>query len=84
MLYRLPHGAIAKDWIGISDMAQDAYRAVGPQLKERPGARVLILGGLPSVIGIYAAGIAVACGASTVDFYDLDAKRLAEAAKYGS
>jgi threonine dehydrogenase-like Zn-dependent dehydrogenase len=84
MLYRLPHGAIAEDWIGISDMAQDAYRAVGPQLKQRPGARVLVLGGLPSVIGIYAAGIAVACGATTVDYYDSDRVRLAEAAKYGA
>ena len=84
MLYPLPQGAVAKDWIGISDMAQDAYRAVGPQLKERPGARVLVLGGLPSVIGIYAAGLAAACGASAVDYYDTDAVRLAEAAKYGA
>jgi threonine dehydrogenase-like Zn-dependent dehydrogenase len=84
MLYCLPEGAVAKEWIGASDMAQDAYRAVGPQLKERPGARVLVLGGLPSVIGIYAAGMAVACGASAVDFYDSDDKRLAEAVRYGA
>jgi threonine dehydrogenase-like Zn-dependent dehydrogenase len=84
MLYRLPRGAVAKDWIGASDMAQDAYRAVGPQLRERPGARVLVLGGLPSVIGIYAAGLAIACGASAVDYYDSDDTRLREAEKYGA
>ena len=84
MLYRLPPEAIAEEWIGASDMAQDAYRAVGPQLRERPGARVLVIGGLPSVIGIYAAGMAVACGASAVDFYDTDDVRLAEATKYGA
>lgn len=84
MLVTLPDGADAANWIGFADMAQDGYRAVGPQLRERPGARVLVIGGLPSVIGIYAAGLAVACGAGAVDFYDDDPVRLAEAAKYGA
>lgn len=84
MLVTLPPGADPVDWIGFTDMAQDGYRTVGPQLIERPGARVLVIGGLPSVIGIYAAGLAVACGAGAVDFYDDDPVRLAEAAKYGA
>ena len=84
MLVALPDGADPVDWIGFSDMAQDGYRAVGPQLRDRPGARVLVIGGLPAVIGIYAAGLAVACGAGAVDFYDADPIRLAEAARYGA
>lgn len=84
MLVALPPGADPVTWIGFTDMAQDGYRAVGPQLLERPGARVLVIGGLPAVIGIYAAGLAVACGAGAVDFYDDDPVRLAEAARYGA
>jgi alcohol dehydrogenase len=84
MLFPLPGGVSPVDWIGFTDMAQDAWRAVGPALRERPGARVLVIGGLPAVIGIYAAGLAVAAGASAVDFYDDDAVRLAEAAKFGA
>lgn len=84
MLLALPTGANPVDWIGFTDMAQDAFRAVGPQLLERPGARVLVIGGLPAVIGIYAAGIAVACGAGAVDYYDDDLVRLAEAERYGA
>lgn len=84
MLVPLPADADPVEWIGFTDMAQDAYRAVGPQLRERPGARVLVIGGLPAVIGIYAAGLAVACGAGAVDYYDDDATRLAEAARFGA
>ena len=84
MLFPLPDDADPIEWIGFTDMALDSYRCVGPQLQARPGARVLILGGLPSVIGIYAAGIAIAMGASEVCFYDSDDVRLAEAAKYGA
>lgn len=84
MLFPLPKGADPKDWIGFTDMAQDAWRAVGPYLTERPCARVLVIGGLPSVISIYAAGIAVALGAGAVDFYDSDKQRLAEAGKFGA
>jgi alcohol dehydrogenase len=84
MLVTLPAEAEPIDWIGFADMAQDAYRSVGPQLLERPGARVLVIGGLPAVIGIYAAGLAVACGAGAVDFYDDDPIRLGEAARFGA
>jgi alcohol dehydrogenase len=84
MLFPLPDGADPVEWIGFSDMALDAYRCVGPYLTERPGARVLVIGGLPEVIGIYAAGIAVAMGAQSVDFFDSDDVRLCEAAKFGA
>ncbi len=84
MLVPLPTGADPVALIGAADMALDAWRAVGPQLRERPGASVLVMGGLASVIGIYAAGIAVAMGAGRVDYVDHDPRRLAEAAKYGA
>lgn len=83
MLFPLPAGANPVDWIGFADMAQDGYRAVAPQLAERPGARVLVIGGAAAVIGLYATGIAVALGGE-VDYYDDDEARLTEAKNYGA
>jgi threonine dehydrogenase-like Zn-dependent dehydrogenase len=83
MLVPLPDGADPVAMIGVADMALDAWRAVAPQLAARPGASVLVMGGLASVIGIYAAGIAKALGASHVDYVDDDDQRLAQAARYG-
>lgn len=84
MLVPLPSGIDPIAMIGAADMAADSWRAVGPQLAERPGATVLVMGGLASVIGIYAAGLAVAAGASRVDYADDDAGRRAQAARYGA
>jgi threonine dehydrogenase-like Zn-dependent dehydrogenase len=41
-----------------------------PALDGRPGGSVLVLGGGGQSIGLYAAGLAVAHGASVVDYYD--------------
>lgn len=84
MLFPLPKGAEPKNWIGFADMALDAWRAVGTPLKQRPGGRVLVIGGWPSVIGIYAAGLAVSLGAGSTDYWDDDAERLGEAKRYGA
>lgn len=84
MLFALPKGAVPLDWIGFTDLALDAWRSVGPQLADRPGARVLVIGGIPYGIGIYAAAIAVALGAGEVVYYDSDAVRLEQAAQYGA
>lgn len=84
MLFPLPSGAAPADWIGFADMALDSWRAVGPPLMQRPGARVLVIGGWPSVIGIYAAGLAASLGAGSADYWDDDLVRLAEAAKLGA
>jgi threonine dehydrogenase-like Zn-dependent dehydrogenase len=84
MLFALPPGAQALDWIGFTDLAVDAWRAVGPQLAERPGANVLVIGGMPQAIGLYAAAIAVALGAGAVDYYDSDPQRLAQASSFGA
>ncbi|WP_420559780.1 alcohol dehydrogenase catalytic domain-containing protein [Tepidicaulis sp.] len=84
MMVPLPAGADPLELIGVADMALDSWRAVGPHLKARPGASVLVAGGLASVIGIYAAGIAKAMGAGQVDYWDENPARGAEAAKYGA
>jgi threonine dehydrogenase-like Zn-dependent dehydrogenase len=84
MLVPLPPGADPVAMIGAADMALDAWRSVAPQLRERPGASVLVVGGLASVIGIYAAALAVALGAGHVTYVDDDDARLAEAARYGA
>jgi threonine dehydrogenase-like Zn-dependent dehydrogenase len=84
MLVPLPPALNPVDVIGVADMALDAWRAVGPHMRERPGARVLVSGGSAAVIGLYAAGIAVAMGASEVVYMDDDAQRRARAEEMGA
>jgi alcohol dehydrogenase len=66
------------------DNLADAWRSVVPPLDDRPGARVLIVGGGASSIGLYAAGLAVAHGASEVDYVDEDAGRREIADSFGA
>ena len=84
MLVSLPSKLDPVMTIGVADMAQDAWRAVGPALNERPEASVLIVGGLASVIGLYAVGIAVAMGAAHVVYWDSDETRRKVAAAMGA
>lgn len=84
MLVKIPEGVDPIHCASLSDNISDAYRAVGPQLDESPGAPVLILGGNAKSIGLYAAAIAVAKGASQVDYIDYDLARLAIAARVGA
>jgi alcohol dehydrogenase len=84
MLTPLPAGVDPASLIGAADMAADSWRAVGPHLRRHPGARVLVIGGMPPVIGLYAAGIATALGASIVDYVDADPRRGTVAASYGA
>ena len=67
-----------------SDNLPDAWRAVGPHLEKEPGAPVLVIGGSAPSIGLYAAGMAVALGASSVDYLDYDAERLGIAERLGA
>jgi alcohol dehydrogenase len=84
MLVPLPAGVDPVMAIGAADMALDAWRAVGPALNERPEAAVLVVGGLASVIGLYAAGIAVSMGAAEVVYWDADEQRRQVAARLGA
>lgn len=67
-----------------SDNIPDGWRTVGPQLAAHPRGSVLIVAGGAGSIGLYAAGIAVALGAATVDYLDSDAERLAIAQQLGA
>jgi threonine dehydrogenase-like Zn-dependent dehydrogenase len=53
-------------------------------LAERPGAQVMILGGGANSIGLYAAGLAIAHGASAVDYIDDDRRRREIAESFGA
>lgn len=68
----------------LPDGAVDAYRAVGPALRERPGAEVLVLAGAVPSIGLYAVALAVALGAGGVRYVDDDAARCAAAERLGA
>jgi threonine dehydrogenase-like Zn-dependent dehydrogenase len=67
-----------------SDNLADAWRTVVPPLRERSGARVLVVGGGAASIGLYAAGLAVAHGAREVDYLDEDPHRRAIADSLGA
>lgn len=84
MLVRLPSGLDPVAVASAADNVPDGWRAVAPHLKERPGASVLVVGGLAQSVGIYAAGSAVACGAGRVLYLDDDPVRCAAAARLGA
>ena len=68
----------------LPDNALDGYRAVGPQLQERPGADVLVLAGAAPSIGLYSVALARALGAGTVRYADGDAGRCRTAERLGA
>jgi len=55
-----------------------------PPLAQRPEGKVLVIGGGGQSIGLYAAGLAVANGASQVDYLDDRDARLEVAAGFGA
>ncbi|MEO8177952.1 MAG: alcohol dehydrogenase catalytic domain-containing protein [Deltaproteobacteria bacterium] len=83
MLVPLPEGVDPRAAASASDNLPDAYRSVAPALRARPGATVLVVGGAAASIGLYAAGIAKALGASLVDYWDTSRERLAIAERLG-
>jgi threonine dehydrogenase-like Zn-dependent dehydrogenase len=84
MLMRAPAGFTATQLASMPDNIPDGWRAVAPHLKVRPGASVLVVGGLAQSVGLYAAGLAVSLGAGRVLYLDDDAGRRATAAKLGA
>ena len=85
MLVALPAAIDPVAVASLSDNVADGWRTVGPQLAERPGAPVLIVGGAaPTPSPLYAAQAAVALGAERVDFLDTDPGRLALAERLGA
>jgi threonine dehydrogenase-like Zn-dependent dehydrogenase len=84
MLLPLPAGIEPAAVASISDNLADAWRTVGPMLAAEPGATVLVVGGGAWSIGVYAAAMAVALGASQVDYLDNGRERLELAAAAGA
>lgn len=84
MLVRVPDGVDPVAAASAVDNIADGWRAVAPQLAERPGSTVLVIGGLAQSVGLYAAGAAVALGASRVLYLDDDARRCAIARQMGA
>jgi threonine dehydrogenase-like Zn-dependent dehydrogenase len=70
MLVKVPNGVDPLRVAAASDNLTDAWRSVVQPLADRPGGSVLVIGGGGQSIGLYAAGLAVAHGASLVDYYD--------------
>ncbi|WP_240521829.1 alcohol dehydrogenase catalytic domain-containing protein [Amycolatopsis vastitatis] len=84
MLVPVPPGIPVGRIAAASDNLADAWRAVVPPLAAREGGSVLVLGGGAKSIGLYAAGLAVAHGASTVDYIDADPGRRSIAESFGA
>lgn len=84
MLVRVPVDLDPLRVAAASDNLADAWRTVVPHLKALPGARVLVIGGGAQSIGLYAAGLAKAHGASEVVYADGHAQRLAIAESLGA
>ena len=84
MLIPLPEGMDPVVAAGIPDNVSDGYRCVAAPLAERPGAPVLVVGGLAPSVGLYAVLAALALGAEKVLYVDDDASRLELAAAAGA
>jgi len=84
MLVPVPDDIPAERVVAASDNLADGYRAVIPPLAALDSGSVLVLGGGAKSIGLYAAGLAAACGASTVDYVDADPERRAIAESLGA
>jgi len=84
MLVRVPSGMDPLRVAAAGDNLTDAWRAVVPPLRKRPAGAVLVIGGGARSIGLYAAGLAVAHGASQVDYLDDDESRLEIAETLGA
>lgn len=84
MLVPVPAGITPEAVASASDNMPDAWRTVGPYLLEHPSSPVLIVGGAGSgSIGLYAAAIAKALGASQIDYADQNTHRLEVAQALG-
>ena len=84
MLIPLPAGIDPVTAAGIPDNVSDGYRCVANPLAERPGAPVLVVGGLAPSVGLYAVMSAIALGSEKVVYVDDDPTRLEIASSLGA
>jgi threonine dehydrogenase-like Zn-dependent dehydrogenase len=82
MLHRLPASIHPIAASGLADNITDAWRAVGPPLRQRPGGSVLVAGGGgPGSIGLFSVGLARSLGAGEITYLDWDEGRRGIAAE---
>jgi threonine dehydrogenase-like Zn-dependent dehydrogenase len=84
MLVKVPPGIAPAAVASASDNIADGWRTVASQLRARPGAPVLVLGGRAKSVSLYAAGAAVALGSERVDYVDTSDERLRIAESLGA
>lgn len=84
MLVKVPAGIAPAAVASASDNIADGWRTVASQLRARPGAPVLVVGGRAKSVSLYAAGAAVALGSERVDYVDTSDERLRIAESLGA
>lgn len=84
MLVMIPDEFALPVAAAISDNATDGFRTVAEPLAKRPGADVLIVGGMAQSVGLFAVQAARALGAGRVVYTDFDASRLNQARALGA
>jgi threonine dehydrogenase-like Zn-dependent dehydrogenase len=84
MLVRHPAGHALSQTAALADGATDAFAAVSPWLRARPGAEVLIIGGGGQSLGIFSVQVAVSLGARRVFYIDDCPLRIARAKSLGA
>lgn len=84
MLVRQPAGHAMSQTAGLADGATDAFSAVAYWLKQRPGAKVLVIGGSGQSISMFAVQAAISRGARRVVYLDDHPQRLAKAKSLGA
>jgi threonine dehydrogenase-like Zn-dependent dehydrogenase len=84
MLVKLPAGTDPLAVASFPDNAADGWRAIAGPLKERPGATVLVVGGLAQSVSLYAVASAVSLGAGDVLYLDDEPGRRAIAEHLGA
>lgn len=84
MLLPLPDSVTDVAAASAGDNLADAFRAVVPHLDRNPDGRVVIVGGGSASIGLYAVAWAKWRGASVIEYWDLDQRRLDLAEQLGA
>ncbi len=86
MLVPVPSGVVGAQVAAAAENMSSAYGMVAPALEREPGANVLVVVGSHGgrSIGLYSAAIALALGASEVDFLSSDEDLLEKASRLGA
>jgi len=84
MLIPIPEGMNWIDLGSASDNLPDAWSRVAPELINKPGKKVLVIGGATKSVSLYAVAFAMKMKTEQVDFMDTSKERLLIAQKMGA